>query len=83
MSPQSPREDIPAMRERADHLREAIASRAGRLRRDAARMVPRMVTGLPRRERASARRLPSWAVAAAVGAIAGLLAAVRRRRSKP
>jgi hypothetical protein len=84
VSPQAPREDIPAMRERADHLREAIASRAARLRRDAARMMPRMATAMSGRDRPSAPRVrSSWGLAAAAGAIAGILAVLRRRRPKP
>jgi hypothetical protein len=74
MTPAPPRDDVPAMRERADHLREAIAARAARLRRDAMRMMPGTAPVPP--------RPPSWGLAAAAGVIAGLLAVLRRRRTK-
>lgn len=65
------------LRGKADQLREEIASRAARVRRDAWQ-----IASAARRPAGSVPlRIPSWALAAAVGAVAGLVAAVRRRRS--
>lgn len=66
-------------RVKAEQLRESIASRAAGIRRDVVKMASAAASRQP--GRISVRGIPSWALAAAVGAAAGLVTALRRRSS--
>lgn len=82
MTTREPPQHLQAKRARADELRAAIVSDLRALRREVAGMMPRVTpvgqAGFP----LSARRIPGWAVAAAAGVVAGVAAALRRRRAR-
>ncbi len=66
-------------RARAEALREIIAADLQSLRRDAVELMPGH--GRARRSLPS-RAIPGWALAAAAGTVAGVIAGLRRRAKR-